>query len=248
MLDNALFTLIFSLLNSGLAAIGQGSLICQQSYQPTFEGINTAPSIYIYKISDERMGFPARQAIQGIGAATFNGSIYGNVLTIMDPVTGTVRINQQVTWTGSPTNVVITQLGTGTGGAGTYLLNYTVGIVATQPIATQGGQTFTETQQYASTFQLSALSTQDPANIESLTASDIANLAAYVLQNSMTIAALEAQGVGILRIPQVRNPYFTDDRQRYEASPSFDFTLTHKQIVTTVVPVINSKELQVLSV
>lgn len=247
MLDNALFTLIFSLLNSGFTSIGQ-TIICQQAYQPTFEGINTNPTLFVYKVSDERMGFPARASTQGFGAATFTGSIAGNILTVPGAVTGTIAINQQVTWTGSPANVVITELESGTGGDGTYLLNYSLGAVPSQAMATQGAQSYTETQQYATTFQASALATQDPSNTESLTASDIANLGAYVMQSSATIAALEAQGIGVLRVPQVRNPYFTDDRQRYEASPSFDFILTHKQIVTTVVPVVTSDELQVLSV
>ena len=100
---------------------------------------------------------------------------------------------------------------------------------------TSGGrQGYTETEQYITTFQASALATQNPADTESLTASDILNLAAYVLQSGATIAALEEQGVGILAISQVRNPYFADDRVRYEASPSFDFQISHKQIVSTV--------------
>jgi hypothetical protein len=248
MLDNQLFKLIFSLLTAGFQSIGQGSIICQQSYQPTQEGINTDPTLFVYKVSDERMGFPARNSVQGIGASTFTGSILGNVLTVTAISAGTLRLNQQITGTGLPNNLVITQLGTGTGGVGTYIINYALGTVKSQAMASNGAQTYTETQQYATTFQASALATQDPSDTESLTASDIANLAAYVLQSGSTIAGLEAVGVGVLRVPQVRNPYFTDDRERYEASPSFDFTLTHKQIVTTVIPVIVSDELQVLSV
>jgi hypothetical protein len=68
------------------------------------------------------------------------------------------------------------------------------------------------------------------------------------MQSAATITALEAQGVGVLNVAQVLNPYFSDDRVRYEASPSADFRLTHKQIVTTVIPVVISEELQVLYV
>jgi hypothetical protein len=246
--DNALFTLIFSILNAGFSAVGQGSILCQQNYQPTQQGINTAPTLFVYKVSDELMGFPAQQSVQGIGAANFTGSISGSVLTVTAVSAGTLAANQQITWTGSPTNVAITSLGTGTGGTGTYNLNYAVGTVTSQAMQAQGAQVLTSTQQYVTTFQGSALATQDPSNTNQLTASDIANLACYVLQNPSTIATLEAQGIGILKVSDVRNPYFSDDRQRYEASPNFDFQLTHKQIVTTVIPVVISSTLQVLSV
>lgn len=248
MLDNELFVLIFSLLNSGLASIGQGAILTQQGYQPRQQGVNSAPTIFVYKITDELIGWPSRNSIQGAGSAAFTGSISGDILTVTSVASGTIAINQQVSGAGIPNNLVITGLDSGTGGTGTYFLNYAPTAVISESMTSQAAQIYTETQQYETAFQVSALATQDPANTESLTASDIVNLARYVLQSAATITALEAQGVGILRISDVRNPYFTDDRQRYEASPNFDFKLTHKQIVTTVVPVVISSELQVLSV
>lgn len=95
----------------------------------------------------------------------------------------------------------------------------------------------TQTQVYHSTFQLTALAVQIPGNTSQLTASDVANLLVAILQNQETMALLQAQGVGILNsITDIRNTYFLDDRDRYEASPSFDFTLVHKQILTKSVP------------
>lgn len=108
--------------------------------------------------------------------------------------------------------------------------------------------THVETQQYETTFQISALATQNPNTPSQNTASDLLNLIAYILQSSQTIATLEAQGVGILRVRDVRNPYFMDDRQRNEASPSLDFTLTHKQIILSTVPAITKTEYQILTV
>jgi hypothetical protein len=248
LLDNQLFALVFSLLNSGFSAIGQGSILCQQNYQPRQQGVNTAPTVFVYKIGDERIGYPARQSLQGSGSAAFTGSITGSVLTVTVVGSGALAVNQQVSGAGIPANVAITSLGTGTGGDGTYNLNYAPGNVASESMTSQGAQIYTETEQYATTFQISALATQDPSNPNQLTASDIVNLAVYVMQSAATITALEAQGVGVLNIQQVRNPYFSDDRQRYEASPSADFTLTHKQIVTTVIPVVVSDVLQVLTV
>lgn len=106
----------------------------------------------------------------------------------------------------------------------------------------------TETQQYATTMQISALSTQNPALTNQKTAADILNLIAYILQSSVTIQALQNDGIGIQRIMDVRNPPFIDDRGRYEYAPNFDFVLTHKQVIITETPVLESTEFQILRV
>lgn len=106
----------------------------------------------------------------------------------------------------------------------------------------------TETQWYETTFQASALAIQDPANVNSLTAADILNTAAAILQSDSTIQALGSQNVGILRIMDIRNPYFTDDRDRFEASPSFDFTLTHEQAIITEIPFVITEEFNIARV
>jgi hypothetical protein len=105
-----------------------------------------------------------------------------------------------------------------------------------------------ETQQYETTFQLSALATQNPKTPMQYTASDILNLCASILQSSVAIQTFEAQGVGIERITDIRNPYFLDDREQNEACPSFDFTVCHKQIIRSSSPIIQSTELQILTV
>ena len=96
----------------------------------------------------------------------------------------------------------------------------------------------TELQYYETTFQISALVLQSPKNPSQYTASDLVNEVAAILQSDNTIQTLEAQSVGILRVTDVRNPYFMDDRDNFEASPSFDFTLTHQQIRISGDPVI----------
>lgn len=106
----------------------------------------------------------------------------------------------------------------------------------------------TESQIYETTFQISVLAPQNPASSSELTPSDILNQIAYILQSDSTIAALQAQGVGIERVMDIRNPFFVDDRDRHEASPSFDFVVTHKQIVVTQTPVLQSIEFTILQV
>jgi hypothetical protein len=105
----------------------------------------------------------------------------------------------------------------------------------------------TETQRYETTFQISTLATQDPNAVDSqtqYTASDILNLVRYILQNSTTIATLQAQNVGILKIDQVRNTPFVDDRGRHEFSPSLDFVIEHVQTITSVAPIVSNVEIQ----
>lgn len=248
MLDNQLFRMLFAILNNGFAAIGQSSIKMLQSYQPTQEGANTSPSIYMYKIGpDRRWGSPARISMQGIGTASFNASVTGSTLSVGIVTTGQLDVNQLVTGAGLPGNILITGFGMANGETGTYNLNYAPGDLAAEDMTSAGTWVYTETQQYLSTFQCSALATQNPS-VDSLTASDIANLAAYVLQSQPAIDALEAVGVGILNIRDVRNPYFSDDRQRYEASPSFDFTLSHKQTIITTTPFVSETDFQIYSV
>ena len=163
--------------DSGQVLLSQ--ILIQQDYQPTQEGTPSFPTIFLHKIGDFRLGFPARQSVWNAATQT---------------------------------------------------------------------ESYIETQQYETTFQFSALVTQDPSNTSSLTAADCLNYAAYVLQSYAAITALEAQGIGVYRIGDVRNPYFSDDRGRYEASPSFDVTFTTKQIITLTTPIVTETVLQVLDV
>ncbi len=121
-----------------------------------------------------------------------------------------------------------------------------------QPIITDGGligtMQHTETQQYATHFQLSAVIDQNPVVLDGLTASDILNRAAAVLQSSGFIEAAQTNELGIFRIGQIRNPYFEDDRDRFEAMPSFDFAMTHKQVIVTEAPVLVTEQFQILRV
>jgi hypothetical protein len=104
-----------------------------------------------------------------------------------------------------------------------------------------------EVQYYETTFQVSALVKQDPNNI-GYTASDLVNTAAYIMQSTDTIEFLQENDVGLLRLTDVRNPYFLNDRDQNTASPSFDFTLTHKQIFTKEVDIITRQTINIYRV
>lgn len=104
------------------------------------------------------------------------------------------------------------------------------------PIASQ--MKHTETQVYETIFSIQALSIQDPTQTSQYTASDLANIVSLILQSSSCIQTLRASDVGIYKITDIRNPYFVDDKDIFEAAASFDFTLTHKQINVILSPVI----------
>lgn len=87
-----------------------------------------------------------------------------------------------------------------------------------------GKQIDTDTQLMEATYQLTALVRQTPTSEK--TASDYAHTAAMLMSGSEFLLALKAGGVGLLRITEVRNPYMKDDRDQFQASPSFDFTLS----------------------
>jgi hypothetical protein len=106
----------------------------------------------------------------------------------------------------------------------------------------------TETQQYATTFQVSTLAQQNPSTPNQYTASDILNLIASILQSTVTIATLEALDVGVLHISDVRNPYFVDDYQRNEAAPNMDVVFCHNQVITTLSPIVSDYEFKILEI
>jgi len=95
-------------------------------------------------------------------------------------------------------------------------------------------------QCFKTTFQVSALVISVPTNTATYTASDLVNDVCMILQAENTLNALNLAGISILRVQDITNPYFIDDQDRYEASPSFDFTLTYQQVIKTIDPVVSS--------
>lgn len=106
----------------------------------------------------------------------------------------------------------------------------------------------TETQALETTWQVDARVPQDPTNETARTPADVVNAAAMVMQSRAMREFLTANGLGILRIPDVRNPYNTDDSDRFAAAPSFDFTITHQLVLTTTVPVVETTEFRLARV
>lgn len=98
----------------------------------------------------------------------------------------------------------------------------------------------TEIQWHETTFQISTLVVQNPLTPNQYTAADLANEVASIMQSEATQAILMAQNVGLLRVTEITNPYFQDDRDQFEATPSFDLVLTHLETRVSTVPVVSS--------
>lgn len=92
-----------------------------------------------------------------------------------------------------------------------------------------------ELQQYETTLQFTGI-WEDGA----LTAADILNNAAAVLQSDLGLDALRAAGIGVERVTTVRNPDFVNDYGNFEAAPSFDIVVTHLQTTLTKAPAVTA--------
>ena len=100
---------------------------------------------------------------------------------------------------------------------------------------------YEEVQNIATTYQFMARARQIPKDspqyLTRRTASDLLNYASMALQSIATVRALNNLGIGVRRVGEIRNPYFKNHSEQFEASPSFDFTVSHKTsiIYTTAV-------------
>lgn len=105
-----------------------------------------------------------------------------------------------------------------------------------------------ERQYFESTWQVSALVLQNPATPNQYTASDLVNEAASIMQSDTTRDILNQSGVGILRVTDLINPYFVDDSDNFEASPSFDFVLTYENIRQRTNPIVSQFNGEIIGV
>lgn len=94
----------------------------------------------------------------------------------------------------------------------------------------------TENQFIEATWQIQCLYLQDPATPNQYTASDLAFEISSIMQSDNTRTILNNSDVGILRVTDISNQYFTDDRDNFEAIPSFDFTLVYGNSRVTIDP------------
>lgn len=176
MTETALFTLLVSIISAGLTARGINGVTVAQKYQPTQQGVPSAKSVHLFRISDTPLGHTRRDSVWSIPDSTM---------------------------------------------------------------------TDTELQTMLVTFQVSALVTPNPADLNALTAADLVRVVRRIMQSSSTIATLRQNGAATFRVAAIRNPPFTDDRGRNEFSPNFDFVISYDEISTAEAAPVETVELNI---
>lgn len=108
----------------------------------------------------------------------------------------------------------------------------------------EAGVIFDQTQRQLveTTYQLAAWVPQNPADVAALTESDVLNIVSAIMQSDAILAVFRGAGVGIQRVTDIRNPYFVDERDRFEAEPSFDIVLTHYRNLSSTLPAVDTFE------
>ena len=92
-----------------------------------------------------------------------------------------------------------------------------------------------EIQICESTFQITSLVIQHPGNTDIPTASDVINYTKMYLQHAASIRYFKNLEIGMLRILNATNYYFTDDKSRFEANPAIELTLRYSRVMTMTV-------------
>jgi hypothetical protein len=118
-----------------------------------------------------------------------------------------------------------------------HLFDVPYGFAKTKLVYDEDIQQFVEVEQQwtRSTFQISALKQENPMDVTAPTASDIANRIRLHMNSRFVAREFIRKNVGLERATEVRNPYFEDDKIRFEAHPSFDVVLTHIKTLDNVI-------------
>ncbi len=85
------------------------------------------------------------------------------------------------------------------------------------------------------TYQVNVLALQNTEESYPMTATDYAEAAAAILNLPSAINVLRSNEIGIDRITNIREMFFTDDRVLFEQQPSFDFTLSYQRTYSSTV-------------
>ncbi len=96
-------------------------------------------------------------------------------------------------------------------------------------------------------WQVNGRAQQDPTDMNAMTASDLVDLAADMLQLPSTRQALLASGIGIDRILDANPSYEKNEKDRFEQIPSFDFNLTYRKIYNSTVAAVTGLKANVHS-
>lgn len=108
----------------------------------------------------------------------------------------------------------------------------------------QSAMVHTETVAMETAYQWNATVPGSP-DLAAMTAADLLKLGAAIMQGDTFMGALRAQSVGILAVPSLTNTPILNDRQQWEYVPSFDLTVTHRDVTTWTAPVVQAVEYRI---
>lgn len=94
----------------------------------------------------------------------------------------------------------------------------------------------TTTFQDRVTYRFTAYTLEDAENPAYMSANNILELAARIMQTPQTVSALQLSNISMQRIQAIRQAYFDDDRKLFEQSPTFDIVLSYEQTIASTVP------------
>lgn len=111
------------------------------------QGIPTAVLGTVFNVSGVLDAYVLSNPLSTTSGANFTGSISGNTLTVAAAdsrwssgnLPGAIAVGQMVSGTGVAASTVITALGTGTGGTGTYILNNSQTVTSEAMSSAMGG-------------------------------------------------------------------------------------------------------------
>lgn len=104
----------------------------------------------------------------------------------------------------------------------------------------------TAVQNHAITFQFNALVPVETEETEdTLTANDLLDTAALILQSRLMLEACKAAGIGIERISAIRSNYVQNENDNWEPEPSFDLVVDVKKTLVTSVNVVTSTDIKI---
>lgn len=118
-------------------------------------------------------------------------------------------------------------------------VNHRYGFPQEKSVYSDAEENFTTTHTFTRlvTFQVNARAQQDPSDLSTVTAGDLVETVADIMQLPSTRQALLNDNIGIERIADVRIIYELNDKDRHEQVPNFDFTLNYRKEYTVTTPV-----------
>lgn len=105
----------------------------------------------------------------------------------------------------------------------------------------------TETQSMETTMQFS-ITQPTELDDDALTHGDVLNIVAASLQGDDAIKWFKGYGMSVLRVTDVRHPWFNNDRDQNEATPSFDIVCKHNNVYVDGQPVVTNFNFEVVAV